>query len=315
MSGKQNLPAVTSFNECQELAKFVAQSGLYSKWDTPAKVVVGMQLAIAEGKHPISAMQRYHIMDMGGKMSISKTASAMLTDFQEDGGLVEWHCVDKEKAEATFTPPNGKPLKLAFTRGDAIEAGIINKDVWKKWAPDMLSQRLITRVLRKIYPKATGLMYDQNEVQYGCPTSEEKPAEKNITPEKEMFEKKKLFPDEKTQPALEPAKAETPPVVEKPPVISEPEPAKTKEPPAEITQQMQDAEVTHDVAGNETEEVTFETKILELNEKKTLRYLRGIGWISKKQTVADLSDNHKAMIMKRFDSFKEQIGDSKDGKK
>jgi hypothetical protein len=88
----------------------------------------------------------------------------MLEDFLYVGGEVEWHQLTDKVAEATFTPPGGKPFRHAYTWEEAMRAGNNTKDNYRKYPMEMLRSRLVGRALRTVWPAATNAMYTPEEL-------------------------------------------------------------------------------------------------------------------------------------------------------
>lgn len=160
----ENLPAQqgTSFDEMERAAEMMAESGLFPKWNTKAKMMSLMLLCRSEGSDPIAAVNRYD--NIQGR--ISKKPIAMLEDFYAAGGDVEWHELSDERAEGTFAPPDCRStLRVSYTIQEARKAKLVNKDNWRKYPADMLRNRLIGRALRAVHPVSTGRVYSPEETE------------------------------------------------------------------------------------------------------------------------------------------------------
>lgn len=116
-------------------------------------------IAQAEGRHPASAAQDYHIIQ--GKPS--KKADAMLRDFLNAGGKVEWHRLDDEVADATFSHPAGGSVRIAWDHPRALKAQI-KTPMWAKYPRQMLRARVVSEGVRTVFPMATSGMYVPEEV-------------------------------------------------------------------------------------------------------------------------------------------------------
>lgn len=145
-------------------AKEVADAIVASKlWPgaNPATVLMLCFLAEAEGHHPAVVYRDYHIMS--GKPS--KKAEAILRDFIEGGGKVEWHALDDKSADATFVHPSApKGARITWTLDRAQKAGVSGNAMWKKYPRQMLRSRCISEGVRTVYPGATSGLYEEGEV-------------------------------------------------------------------------------------------------------------------------------------------------------
>lgn len=117
-------------------------------------------IAQAEGRHPASAAQDYHIIQ--GKPS--KKADAMLRDFLAGGGKVDWHQLDDTVADATFSHPAGGTVRISWDMKRAQQAQI-STPMWKKYPRQMLRSRVVSEGVRTVFPMATSGMYVPEEVE------------------------------------------------------------------------------------------------------------------------------------------------------
>lgn len=146
-------------SDLERMAKAFAASKLFGI-QNPDQGLALCLLAQAEGRHPASAAQDYHIIS--GRPA--KKADAMLRDFLASGGKVEWHALTDEKADATFSHPSGGSARIDWTAERAKQAGI-NNPMWKKYPRQMLRSRVVSEGVRTVCPGATSGMYVPEEVQ------------------------------------------------------------------------------------------------------------------------------------------------------
>jgi hypothetical protein len=152
-----NTAPAFSMNDIAKVAHAIATGGLFGSRD-PNAVLTLCLLAHAEGQHPAVVFRDYHIIQ--GKPA--KKADAMLRDFINAGGKVEWHQLDDTKADATFTHPSGS-ARIDWTLDRARQAKIANP-MWQKYPRQMLRSRVISEGVRTVYPGATSGLYEENEV-------------------------------------------------------------------------------------------------------------------------------------------------------
>lgn len=146
-------------SDMERMARAFAASKLFGV-QNPEQALALCLVAQAEGRHPASAAQDYHIIS--GRPA--KKADAMLRDFIAAGGKVEWHTLDNEKADATFSHPSGGTVRIDWTLQRAKDAGIANP-MWKKYPRQMLRSRVVSEGVRTVCPGATSGMYVPEEVQ------------------------------------------------------------------------------------------------------------------------------------------------------
>lgn len=151
-----SIPAMT-ISDVARVAEAIAKGGLFGSTN-PSAVLTLCLLAQAEGQHPAVVFRDYHIIS--GKPA--KKADAMLRDFINAGGKVEWHSLDDKCADATFTHPSGC-ARIDWTMERAKKAGLTTA-MWNKYPRQMLRSRVISEGVRTVYPGATSGLYEENEV-------------------------------------------------------------------------------------------------------------------------------------------------------
>jgi hypothetical protein len=146
-------------SDMERMAKAFAASKLFGVQNVEQALALCL-VAQAEGRHPASAAQDYHIIQ--GRPA--KKADAMLRDFLSAGGKVEWHKLTDEQADATFSHPAGGSARIDWTFKRVSTAGIANP-MWKKYPRQMLRSRVVSEGVRTVCPGATSGMYVPEEVQ------------------------------------------------------------------------------------------------------------------------------------------------------
>src|SRR5262245_58513029 len=122
-----------TFADIERLGLAIAKSGLFGI-RTPEQAIALMMIAHAEGRHPALAARDYDII--GNRPA--KKSEAMLRDFYEAGGSVEWHALTDEKAEATFSHKQGGSVRISWDMARAQKAGLKGKDMYTKFPRQML---------------------------------------------------------------------------------------------------------------------------------------------------------------------------------
>lgn len=148
-----------AMSDMERMARAFAASKLFGVQNVDQALALCL-VAQAEGRHPASAAQDYHIIS--GRPA--KKADAMLRDFLSAGGKVEWHTLDDTQADATFSHPSGGSARIDWTLKRAQAAGI-NNPMWKKYPRQMLRSRTVSEGVRTVCPGATSGMYVPEEVQ------------------------------------------------------------------------------------------------------------------------------------------------------
>jgi hypothetical protein len=164
---------IVPYQDIEKMALAVAKSGLFGV-KTADQAMALMLVAQAEGRHPALAARDYDII----QNRPAKKSEAMMRDFLESGGKVEWHQLDDKVADASFSHPSGGMVRIAWDMDRAKLAGLGGKDMWKKWPRQMLRARCTSEGIRTVCPMATSGMYVPEEVKDFGPDR----VEKNITP-------------------------------------------------------------------------------------------------------------------------------------
>ncbi len=151
---------IVPYQDMRQMAEAMAKSKLFGM-KTSDEVIALMLVAQANGQHPAAAARDYDIIS--GRPS--KKAEAMLRDFIAAGGSVQWHRLDNECAEATFSHPHGGTVRIDWDMRRAKEAGLGGKEMYRKFPRQMLRSRCISEGVRTVYPVATGGMYAPEEVE------------------------------------------------------------------------------------------------------------------------------------------------------
>lgn len=146
-------------SDIERMARAFAQSKLFGVTN-PEQAIALCLIAQAEGRHPASAAQDYHIIQ--GRPA--KKADAMLRDFLAGGGKVEWHALDDTVADATFSHPSGGSVRITWDMPRAVKADL-KTPMWRKYPRQMLRARVVSEGVRTVFPMATSGMYVPEEVQ------------------------------------------------------------------------------------------------------------------------------------------------------
>lgn len=147
--------------EVIKTAEIIVQSGLFPAFKTPQAAAALMLLCRSKGLDPMQAVERYHIVQGRPVMR----ADAMLAEFIQGGGRIEWHERTEKIARATFSHPQGGSVEVAWTLDMAKSANLTGKDVWRQYPRQMLHARCVSEGVRSVYPGATNGLYTPEEAE------------------------------------------------------------------------------------------------------------------------------------------------------
>jgi hypothetical protein len=144
----------------QEMANSIAASGMFGL-KSPAQAMTLMMLAKAEGRHPMTVIQDYHIIQNRPALK----ADAILARFQKSGGRVEWLQLTESVAEGKFTHPEGGSATILWSLVMAQKAGLTKNPTWASYPRPMLRSRTIAEGVRTVYPAVLCGMYTPEEME------------------------------------------------------------------------------------------------------------------------------------------------------
>jgi len=224
-AGKTPMPVRVgdfTFAQLDYVADMIARSSFFPKIKNKADAFALVMLCHADGRHPLSAVREFHFYL--GEPTL-KAEAALARFFDRGGEMRVDHCditgfkgEFKSKGIPTWIP-------VEFGPKDAELAGLLGKDNYKHYAPDMYWARGVTRGIRRSDPGAMlgyrtteeaddihwqreqGIIIDAEEIPAALP---------------DTGGKRVSFKDGLKGKAVEPAPASTTP---------EPEPTTTPEPP------------------------------------------------------------------------------------
>lgn len=154
-----NSVAILPVSDIERMATAIAQSGFFGM-KTKEQAMALMFIAQAEGKHPATAAQEYHVIQ--GKPALK--ADAMMARFQAAGGKVEWKAYTDKEVSGVFSHPQGGSVEISWTIEMANAAKLTGKDTWKQYPRQMLRARVISEGIRTVYPGVAVGVYTPEEV-------------------------------------------------------------------------------------------------------------------------------------------------------
>lgn len=183
---------IVSISEIRVIAKSAANSKMFSA-KAEEQIFMLMLLAQSESIPPVKALMSYDIIN--GQPALK--SSEALARYMDSGGKIEWIKSDKESAKARFTHPSSGSFEYEYTVEDATDAGLIQKDNWKKNRKAMLRARCTSAGIRMSYPRCLNNMYLAEEVQDFEPIEIDEPKseiiEGDIIPELDIKELKRTL--------------------------------------------------------------------------------------------------------------------------
>lgn len=153
------------WHSMRDQANTLIRSGFLPKAiDTPEKAIAVMLAGREIGIQPMRAIRELHVID--GKVGMS--AKLMMALVYERIPGATFKIAESSDTACTVVagrPGDDKPATFTFTLDDAKRAGLLEKDVWKKWTRDMLRNRAVSEACRAVFPDATGGSYTHEELE------------------------------------------------------------------------------------------------------------------------------------------------------
>jgi hypothetical protein len=156
------VPYQNDFNVIKSIATTAHASGLYNTVGGEAKILMILLAAQDLGIKPTVALNG-GIWNIQGKIEIS--ARLMTSMIRKAGHSISIkQCDSKACIMIGKRADNGDTMEASFTIDDAHKAGLANRDVWKKYAEDMLYSRCISRLARRLFADVIGTAYVEGEI-------------------------------------------------------------------------------------------------------------------------------------------------------
>ena len=153
-----------TFEQMERMASAVAKSGLFGIKTTEQALAL-MLVSQAEGRHPATAVQEYHVIQ--GRPSLK--ADTLLARYQQAGGTVKFEELSEKRCAVTFSHRASGSFTIDWTIEMAQRAGLAGKDTWKAYPRAMLRARVISEGVRTSFPGVAIGVYTPEEIADGAP--------------------------------------------------------------------------------------------------------------------------------------------------
>ena len=118
-----------------------------------------MIIAQSQGRSFTSVVEEYSVIN--GRPALK--SESMLARFQKAGGHIQWTELSDKRCAAIFSHPQCSPVEVDWDMERAKAAGLAGRDMWKKFARNMLKARVISDGVRTAYPACLGGVYTPEE--------------------------------------------------------------------------------------------------------------------------------------------------------
>jgi len=155
------MPTEKEFQMLQVIAKNAQDSGLYSGVGQQAKIFMVLLAARELGVSPMLALNG-GVWNISGKIEIS--ARLMNGLIRRAGHSIKIVVSNDTHCTLLGKRSDGDSFEVSFNMDDAVKAGLAGGNVWKKYPADMLYNRCMSRLARRLFPDVIGTAYCEGEI-------------------------------------------------------------------------------------------------------------------------------------------------------
>lgn len=156
-----NFPSQVDLQSVALIARTAHASNMYNGVGGEAKIMMILLAAKELGVGPCQALNG-GIWSIQGKIEIS--ARLMNGLIRRAGHSITLVRSDDECCTLKGTRTDGDSIELSFTKEDAIKAGLWGTNTWKKYPGDMLYNRCMSRLARRLFSDVIGQCYIEGEL-------------------------------------------------------------------------------------------------------------------------------------------------------
>jgi hypothetical protein len=155
------MPSAQEFQMLQVISKNAQDSGLYSGVGQQSKIFMVLLAARELGVSPCLALNG-GIWNIQGKIEIS--ARLMNALIRRAGHSIKIVVSNDTHCTLLGTRTDGDSFECSFNMDDATKAGLSGGNVWKKYPADMLYNRCMSRLARRLFSDVIGNSYVEGEI-------------------------------------------------------------------------------------------------------------------------------------------------------
>lgn len=156
-----SFPSQVDLQSVSMIARTAHASSMYSGIGGEAKIMMILLAAKELGVGPCQALNG-GIWSIQGKVEIS--ARLMNGLIRRAGHSIKTIRSDDECCTLLGTRTDGDSFEVSFTKADAEKAGLWGSNTWKKYPGDMLYNRCMSRLGRRLFSDVIGQCYIEGEI-------------------------------------------------------------------------------------------------------------------------------------------------------
>lgn len=164
----------TSNREAMILATVVFKSGMFplNKYRNRDMVYAVIKMGRERGISALLALQNMHVIEGKVEMSADLMAALVL----RSGKAKRFACVETTREQAAYEAQrhdDPTPMRIIFTKQDAVDRGLWGKGNWSKMPDVMLAHRACSKAARLKFPEVTVGIYGQGEIRESVPVDDD----------------------------------------------------------------------------------------------------------------------------------------------
>ena len=176
-----NFPTQAELQNIGLIARTAYQSTMYAGIGGEAKIMMILLAAKELGVGPCQALNG-GIWSIQGKIEIS--ARLMNGLIRRAGHSIKIVKSTDTECILLGTRTDGDSFECSFTQEDATRAGLWGSNVWKKYPGDMLYNRCMSRLARRLFSDVIGQCYIEGELSEAKAVEKMQPSQyEDVTPE------------------------------------------------------------------------------------------------------------------------------------
>ncbi len=158
---QNNFPTQLELQNISQIARTAAMSKMYEGVGGEAKIMMILLAAKELGVGPCQALNG-GIWSIQGKVEIS--ARLMNGLIRRAGHSIKIKVSNDEECTLLGTRTDGDSFECSFTMNDAVKAGLAGGNVWKKYPADMIYNRCMSRLARRLFSDVISECYVEGEI-------------------------------------------------------------------------------------------------------------------------------------------------------
>jgi 5'-3' exonuclease len=151
-------------DQAWQVARMLFGSRLYQDYGNAEAIFATILRGRALGLDACTSLDNFHVYHGKARMSADLIVGLVLNSHKAKF----FSCLETDRKHAVYQTHRvgvPTPQSLGFGLEDAKAAGVLSKDLWRKYLPNMLRHRAAVNLARLVYPDVVGGLYTPEEVE------------------------------------------------------------------------------------------------------------------------------------------------------